>query len=245
MIWYEKLGFRENPFSINPKKNHDKLINMDEIIEEIFYRIESSSMLVVEGAPESCKTTVLMIAAKKFGGMKNVAYVDCKILDKNLNITHVLQDKYGLLGRLMNKKPKNMILLLDNVHELSRKNTERIKYYFDQNYIKSIIFTTERYSKAKFSDSLRDRIGKRVVKIPQLEEYDAVEIIRKRIGESELLNEELIKKIFKISEFSAKRFLDNCSKAAEAAAKKGRKRIQLVDLKVLAAEKKEKGDKNE
>ncbi|MEM2138734.1 MAG: hypothetical protein QXM96_01115, partial [Candidatus Woesearchaeota archaeon] len=172
-----------------------------------------------------------------FGGKKNVAYVDCKILDKNLNITNILQERYGLFGKILNKTPKEMILLLDNVHELSKKNTERIKYYFDQNNIKSIIFTTEKYSKAKFSESLKDRIGKRVLKIPLMDEFDAIEIVKKRIGEkSDFFNDDLIKKIFNLSENSVKLFLENCSKIAETAVKKGRKRAQLVDLKVLSSE---------
>ncbi|MEM2131616.1 MAG: AAA family ATPase, partial [Candidatus Woesearchaeota archaeon] len=189
------------------------------------------------GSKGNGKTTLLMVAAKKFGGKKNVAYVDCKILDKNLNITNILQERYGLFGKILNKTPKEMILLLDNVHELSKKNTERIKYYFDQNNIKSIIFTTEKYSKAKFSESLKDRIGKRVLKIPLMDEFDAIEIVKKRIGEkSDFFNDDLIKKIFNLSENSVKLFLENCSKIAESAVKKGRKRAQLVDLKVLSSE---------
>jgi Cdc6-like AAA superfamily ATPase len=239
MEWYEKLGFDEDPFSTDSRENHDKLVNMDDVVQEIFYRIDAGSMLTVEGGPGTGKTTLLMIAARKFGGSRNVVYVDSKVLDKNLNITHLLQDRYGIWGRILNKKPRNMIVLLDNVQALSKKNTERLKYYFDQNYIKSIVFTTERYSKAKFSDSLKDRIGKRVVKIPALTDEDAIEIVRKRIGESELFNDELIKKIFKSSHYSPKELLVNCSNVASVAAKKGRKRAQLVDLKILA------GDNNE
>src|SRR3989344_902848 len=152
MMWYEKLDFDENPFSVDPRENHDTLFGMDEVLEEIFYRIDAGSMLVIEGSPGNGKTTVLMVAAKKFGGNRNVAYVDCKVLDKQLNVTNVLQDKYGLLGRVLGKTPKNMIVLLDNINELSRQNTERLKYYFDQNYIKSIIFATDSYRGAKFSE---------------------------------------------------------------------------------------------
>ncbi len=233
MEWYEKLDFDENPFSTDPRENHDKLIEMDEIIEEMFYRIRSGSMLVIEGGPGSGKTTLLMIAAKKFGGKRNVVYIDCKRLDKKLNITHVLENKYGLLGRLFNKKPKNMIVLMDNISSLSKLNTERLKYYFDQNYIKSIIFTCEKYSKVNFSESLRDRIGKRVVKIPKLSPEDAVDIVYARIGESELFNDKLIKKIFKMSKNSVKQMLVNCEKATKSAVAKDRKRVQLADLKAI------------
>ncbi|NTV24155.1 MAG: ATP-binding protein [Nanoarchaeota archaeon] len=239
MEWYEKFEFDEDPFSIDPEENHDKLVGMDEAKEEIIYRVESGSIAVIEGLPGTGKTTLLMVAARKFGGNRNVAYVDCKVLDKNLNITQVLLGKYSFFGKLFNKKPKNMIVLLDNVSVLSQKNNERLKYYFDQNYIKSVIFATERYSGAKFSESLKDRIGNRVFKIPKLKDQDAIEIIRKRIGDSELFNDDIIAKIFKLSHGSPKELLENCRKAAMEASRKDRNRVQLVDLKVLA------GDKNE
>ena len=105
MEWYEELDFEENPFSTNPKEHHDKLVDMEEHIEEMFYRINSSSMLVIEGPEGSGKTTLLMVAARKFGGRRNVAYVDCEVLDTNLNITHVLRNKYGFFGRMMKKTP--------------------------------------------------------------------------------------------------------------------------------------------
>jgi Cdc6-like AAA superfamily ATPase len=236
MEWYETFDFEENPFSTDPRENHDKLIDMEDHIEEIFYRINSGSMLVVEGPEGSGKTSLLMIAAKKFGGRKNVVYVDCEILDKNLNITHVLQERYGVVGRILNKKPKNMILLLDNVNYLSKKNTERIKYYFDQNYIKSIVFTTERYSKANFSESLKDRIGKRVVKLPRLTQDKAIDIIMSRIDNKEMFNEQIIKKLFKISK-NLKELLQNCEETAKAAAEKNRTRVQMADLKKLSDKK--------
>src|SRR3989344_156915 len=233
MEWYEKSGFGENPFSTDPRKNHDKLVGMEHAVEEIFYRIDSGSMLAVEGADGNGKTTLLMIAAKKFGGMRNVVYLDCRTLDRKLNITTVLQERNGLFGKLFNKKPRNMIVLMDNVQQLSEKNTERLKYYFDQNYIKSIIFTTVSYKRAKFSDSLRDRIGKRVISLPVLTEEDAGDIARSRIGDSKLFNDALLKKIFKLSDNSIKKFLHNCEHVASSASRKRRSMAQAVDLRVL------------
>jgi len=233
MEWYEELDFDEDPFSVDPRENHEHLVAMEEVLDEVFYRIQAGSMLVVEGPEGSGKTSVLMAAAKKYGGKKNVVYVDCEKLDKDLNITHVLQDKYGLMGRLFNKKPKDMTVLLDNVHKLSNKNTERIKFYFDQNYIRSIIFTTTDYKKAKFSDSLKDRIGLRVMKTPELSEYDAVEIIRNRIGDIELFNEPLIKKMFEMSNGSPNKLLLIARNAAIEATKKSRTRAQMSDLKIV------------
>ncbi len=41
-------------------------------------------MLVIEGLEGTGKTTLLMVAAKKFGGKKKVAYVDCKVLQNDV-----------------------------------------------------------------------------------------------------------------------------------------------------------------
>jgi len=235
MEWYEELDFDENPFSVDPRENHNNLISMEELIDEIQYRIKSGSMLVIEGDKGTGKTSLLMVAARKFGGRKKVVYIDAEKLDKKLNITKVLQERYGILGRIFDKKPKDMIVLMDNVHVLSNKNTERLKYYFDQNYIRSIIFTTEKYSKAKFSDSLRDRIGKRVMKIPVLEDYEVYEMIKKRIGESDLFNETVINKVYELSP-NPKDLLTNCEKLSKNAVEKKRKRVQMVDIKILKSD---------
>ena len=129
-----------------------------------------------------------------------------------------------------------MILLLDNVHYLTKQNTERIKYYFDQNYIKSIIFTTKSYAQVKFSDSLKDRIGKRVIKLPRLTQDMAAEIIMSRIDNNEMLNDQIIKKIFKTSK-DLTELLQNCEQVSIEASNKDRTRVQMSDIKVLSDEK--------
>ena len=138
--------------------------------------------------------------------------------------------RYSFIGRFLNKKPKKMILLLDNVNELTKQNNERIKFYFDQNYIQSVIFTCTSYSKVKFSDSIRDRIGKRVIKINPLSPDNAVRLIRERIGDIELFNDKLIKDIYKTSGNNQKKMLENCELAAINAVNKNRNRVQKIDI---------------
>ena len=230
VTWYEKLDFDENPFTTNPKKHTNSMVNVDDIRDEIYYRVNAGSLLVVTGKKGHGKTSLLMDAARRFGGKGNVAYVDCFKVDKRLNITEVLKGKYGFFGRLFNRMPKNMVLLLDNVQSLSKKNNDRIKYYFDQGQIKSIIFTSRFFSRAKFSDSLKDRIGNRVVTVPYLNDFEAVQLIRNRIGNSPLLNDELIMKIFKISNNNPRILLENCDLLAEHAVEKKRDRVQYIDL---------------
>ena len=76
-------------FTINPKKFLDALTNIDIQLNEAFYRVESSNMLVIEGSPGHGKTSILMAVARKFGGFGKVIYVDCKKLDTSIWIkTH-------------------------------------------------------------------------------------------------------------------------------------------------------------
>ena len=231
MQWWEKLDYDDNPFTTNPKKYTACLVNMDNIIDEIYYRVNAGSLLVIMGHKGMGRTSLLMRTAEMFGGKGRVAYVDCAKIRLRLNITRVLRNKYGFFGRLFNKMPKGMILLLDNVQNLSKKNNDRIKYYFDQRYIKSVIFTLKWFSRAKFSDSLIDRIGDRKVKIEGIDENDAIQLIRCRIGDSDLLNDELIVKIFNASGQNPKALLENCDLLADHAVSKKRNRIQYADLK--------------
>ena len=70
MSWYEELDFDENPFSTNPKEFTDSLIELEEHTEELFYRINSANMLVIEGKKGYGKTSLLVKAIEKFGGRK-------------------------------------------------------------------------------------------------------------------------------------------------------------------------------
>ncbi len=228
--YYEKLDFDEDPFTTNPKKHSDKLVGMDDVLEEAFYRINSGNMLVLQGKEGTGKTSILWNVIKRLGGRGQIIYFDCSDADKDLNITKLLEGRMGLAGILLGKKPKNMILLLDNIESLSKINNERIKYYFDHSFIRSVIFTCDSYSKVKFSDSLKDRIGKRVISTRQITDEEAVKMIRNRIGSSEILTDELILDIFKKSERNPRLLLENCGKIAENIAKNGRDRIKYIDV---------------
>ena len=137
-----------------------------------------------------------------------------------------------------------MILLLDNVNNLSKKNNERIKYYYDQNYLRSVVFTCIRYSRTRFSDSLKDRIGSRIIKLNPLSEGDAIELIRNRIGNSKLLTDELIIEIFRRSQKNPKKLLENCRILAQEIAKKNRNRIKYIDI-IRVLNDKKNGDEND
>ena len=109
-------GFDENPFELNPFNIDFALVGRKNEAEELLYRIEAGSMMVIEGKEGSGKTALLKHAIDNFKGKGKVIYVDGNKLSKRLNIDSLLIKRSGFLrGKLLKKKPKEMILLLDNV----------------------------------------------------------------------------------------------------------------------------------
>lgn len=212
MEWYEELDFDENPFDTDPRRFHDKLVGLNEVLDDIFYRISAGSMVFIEGKKGYGKTSLFWNVIKKYKGQGRIIYVDCERIDRDLNIENLLINKQGIFGKLFKTKPRNMILLLDNISELSKKNSERVKYFFDQGYIHTVLFTGESFAKANFSASLLDRIGSRVIKLKELDKYQAIALIRNRVPETEIISDDIIETIFKLSGKTPLTLLENCEK---------------------------------
>jgi predicted AAA+ superfamily ATPase len=204
----------------------NKLFGFDEVIEELTYRIQAGSMVFVEGKRGSGKTELLKAIIGKFKGKKRVIFIDCNTV-KSLDIERTMQRRYGLIGRMMGITPKNMVLLADNVQQLSKRNVQKLQFFFDHNYIYSVVFTGESYAKSKLTKSLRDRIGGRIIKVPVLSLADAVEIAHQRFS---IDDEIIVKKVYKYSK-GVSDFIDNCIKIGEFAEKNKTAKLSEDDVK--------------
>ncbi|MEK7224356.1 MAG: ATP-binding protein [Bacteroidota bacterium] len=223
MEWYEEMDFDSNPFD-----KETKLIGFEDLLDEMLYAIVSGNMIFIEGESGSGKTKLLKEAIERFGGHGKVIYVNCKKIHNDLNIERLLKDRYGWFATaILNKKPRNMILLLDEVEHLSRKNSERIKYYFDQNYVRSVVFSGSDMESAGLSDSLRHRVHKKLI-IKNLSDYEAVQLVREKVG-NEIISDRIIKHIYKISGRNVKRFMENCEKVCKATGKNKDLKEEEVD----------------
>ncbi len=191
--WYEELDFEDNPFSVDPSDYIKNIVGREDIIEELDYRVRSGSIVFLEGPRGSGRTSMLRAIINRFRGRGRVIYVNAEKFEKKLDIEDLLVQRNGLVkGMLLKKKPKRMILLMDNVEELSHRNTERLKHYFDENYLQAVVFTGESFEKAGFSESLKLRIEGRVISIPQMTDQQVVQMVRSRIGDSKLVSDEVV-----------------------------------------------------
>jgi len=224
MEWFEELGFDDNPFNLDALKTDFNFIGMDREANEILYRIASGSMLLIQGKAGTGKTALLKYAIDNFKGEGKVIYVDGYKLNKRLDVSNLLK-----------KKPKGMILLMDNVQYLSKKNNERVKYYYDQDYIKSVVFTTTDYSLVSFTNAIKDRIGKNTIKLKKLKPSYAIKIAKERLNDKEILSKDVLKELYKNSD-NIKGFLRNCDLLCSHVVEKGKEKAEKEDIKNLPKE---------
>lgn len=206
--------FKDN---LNNLKEDYNLIGREEEIKEILYRIASGNMLLIEGEEGIGKTALLKHAIENFGGKGKVIYLDVGTFGKRFDVS-----------KLLNKK-KDMILLIDNIQYLSEQNNKKIKYFYDQDYIKSVVFTTTNYSLVNFTDAIKSRIGRNIIKLKKINKNDSLEIIKGRLEEEISLSKEVLDKLYKDSA-NLKYFLLNCNSLCGYLKKEYRDEASLEDI---------------
>jgi len=179
-------------------ENGSKLIGRDVEKNEVAYRIASGNMLLIEGGKGVGKTALLKYAIDNFGGLGKVVYIDVSTFGKRLDI-----------ARLLKGRPKGMILLIDNIQYLSESNNKKIKYFYDQNIIKSVVFTTGDSKAVSFTEAIIGRIGRNVLKLKELSMEHVLNIARDRLKEDFVISNEVLNHMYKESK-NLGRFLINC-----------------------------------
>ena len=214
MEWFEEFGFDENPFSTDPAFSARSSVGLDKSLAELEYHINSGSIIFVDGAEGSGKSVLLQKLFSKLG--RRAVRVDAAAAD--VNIRAVVKSKTSIFDRLLGNNPKDIVLIVDNAAALSPSSLEQLKYHYDNNHFGTVVLAGTSLKSSGLSASVLDRIGNRVVKIAALSEEDALLMVRNRLGSSELFNEEIVRKIYKLSGRNAKKFLHLCESAFKNAA---------------------------
>lgn len=218
---------------MDPFKSDYTLINHVKLMDDLLYLVRSGNIIVIEGSDGCGKTMFLKQIVERMGGKKKICYVDGRRLKHELDIEETLNNAGTGKLKLLGDKPKDLILLLDNVDSLSARNCEKIKYYFDQHYIKSVVFTTADYSSLRISQSLRNRILQNVIVLPPVNAFEALRIIRERFSDHFFLADDVILRIFKLSNENIKLALANCHDICQFVVKEGRGEVQPKYLPLI------------
>lgn len=242
-VWFRELGFYSNPFSIKPAAFHDTLYGYDSVIEEVSYNMLKGKIVIVEGDYGFGKTTILRHILHDFGGKKQVIYYNCARMDGRLNIKDLLNGRYGFIGRLFNMKGRNMALLLDEAEELSQKDYQRIYSYYQEGNFRTIVFVGKKIKREELVKEIKDNMKE--IRVGEINENDAVKIIRRRIGDIEILSDDIIRNLFHISHKNIRQLLKNCEESCRYAFEHGSRRVTDSMIRVLFEMEKKKEEKKE
>ena len=207
MIWYRELGFYSNPFSIKPAAFRTEVVGYD--LGEILEKIESANVLFIEGEYGFGKTTILKHIIRRFGGKRRVVYYNCNRTDSTIEAESILRGKYGPIRRIFGGLPWDMIVLLDEVERLSAEDQkELLKLHKDGN-IKSIVLFGPNFDRVGFSVEMRKRMVNNVIKLTELTDEEVIQLVRERVGALKLLDDRIIRQVFRHSGRNPRIMLEN------------------------------------
>lgn len=230
-LWYERLGFYENPFSIRPEAFPTDMVGPTEIVQLVNERVDEGTVTLLLGEYGAGKTTSMKKIIGKFRGDKKVIYYSCNRKSGAVDFDKLLYKRswYNSLFRI---KPKDMILLLDEAQYLnSGEQHELIKDYED-GFFKSIVLITHNLNDIILTPELKDLIGSDVYRLRLLSPEEAVELVRDRIGDLEILSDDMIKEIHSFNK-NPRRILENCEDVCREAVEQGDDQVMKKHLKVL------------
>lgn len=229
---YEELGLSEHAFSDDARKTVDELVAHEEEADNLIYWVESESMVLIEGPRKSGKTRLALEVVDEFRGAGKVIFIDLDKYKKEIDVAHLIIGSQSGLRKFFNKMPKDLVLIIDNAHSLDTDFYKRVQYFFDQGYLKSVVIVKKTGADLNLSDSIRSRIGNKVITLKPLTKTQIVEMASYRF--EGFLNEEHLLIILNKSK-DLTEFFENCEKVALEYVEKNRKKVDKLFIeKVLA-----------
>jgi len=230
--WYKELGFHSNPFSIKPAAFHNELFGNATVINKVIKKLEKRGIVFVYGDFGTGKTTVMKRIIGEFGGeafgVKKIIYYNCNQSERPIDYDKLLVGAGGFFGRLFGIRKKGMMILLDEMQDMSVLDLERLKEYYDDEFFRSVVFVGKSDDVA-MSEELEAEIGENRFALGNMRKSDAVLMIRKRIGDLGFLGDDMIVKIFKKDE-NSRSFLKNCEDVVRVAFESGADSVSDVHI---------------
>lgn len=228
-LWYRKLGFYSNPFSIKPGAFHDEVIGHE--LSDLLEKIENGRIQYIKADYGNGKTTLLKHIKRRFGGKRMVAFTSCNIAD-NFDTKKLLMGR-ALINKAFSIMPRNMILLVDEAQDITLEGVADILENYKSGSLKSVVFFGAEIKHKNIPKELSNYLGGNIITLSRLSPEKAVEIIRKRIGNLNIISDSLIRKLYSISSNNPRKLLENCEDLCRHAASKNRSSATEADVREL------------
>ena len=224
-LWYNELGFNENPFSIKSLKS--ELEANELLIRDVVNKINLGEIVLVYGDYGTGKSSLLKTIMKEING--KIAYYNCGHKTGSINFEKIIISAGGFFSRLFRIKTKNIVLLLDESLDMNRKDIAKTIQHYNEGYFKSVVFVSK-MEDISFIRNLDSLVGRNKYMMKGLDRDDAVKLARKRLNDLNHISDELIARIF-MKNRNPRAFLRNCENVFKHAYEKGAQKITDEHIK--------------
>ncbi len=227
-VWYKELGFETNPFSIKP---NSLVIGIDSTLQKLKSRIKTGGIILLTGDYGTGKTAILKNLIEEFKGKRKLIYYSYNRKDGILDFDKLLYES-KMLNKIIKRKPKKMILLLDEVEKLNIKEREELILNYKQGYFKAVVLVARNKKSANLNTELEELISKDYVQMQEMTSETAAKMIRNRIGSVDYISDVMIKRIFQVRK-NPRMFLENCEDVCRYAFNTNSEKVNEKHLEIL------------
>lgn len=220
-IWYSKLGFSRNPFSIKPAAFSFDLLGSNSLT--VISGIDEGKVFFVEAPLGFGKTTLLKGIVSRYGGRRKVIYAHALPSEK-LDVKGLLK-RSSLANYLTGNLPVGMILVVDEAQNLLPESAAEISEFYSSGNIRAVVFFGTKYLDAAFAGNFGKVINGNLVRLVKPTPEQAISIVRSRVGNLSLLSDEQIRSAYRMAKGSPRRLLQICEDLCRASAE-GRTYVQ-------------------
>jgi len=230
LITHDNPNLKENPFSVKANPN---VVGFSQEKKLLIQYIKNGDICFLTGPVGTGKTSLLLWLKNNLNP-HNVFYIDAADIEKGFGIKKFLKKSRKGFD-IFRAYPKNTVILLDESQDCDYELQKALKLHWDHGHIKSIV-VTQINQLEKFSDSFKDRIGRRVIKLGKLKKSNAIDLINSRLRNKKLFDTKAIEKIIEVANYIPRKILEFCELVYIK--NKDKKKIELTDVKKVLREKK-------
>ncbi len=208
-MWFRAYDWEDNPFSIKPNV---RLVGLEREEELLAHHLTSGNICLLTGNTGTGKTSLLKKIKHGLGGQK-AAYLNAEELDEFFDINKHLMKERRFLDKLLFRRPRGVLLLMDEGHASDEALNNRIKTLYDEGVLKGVVMAQTK-PPFDYSDSFKHRIGNRIVRMRKLGDEQAHELVRLRTAGRHPFHEDTIRAMARRVDYNPRKLLEACELVA-------------------------------
>src|SRR3989344_7424818 len=195
-MWYNRYGWKKNPFEVKCSK---EVIGLDKEKEKLLDYVNSGDACIIIGDSGVGKTSLLKWLEKYLIRYK-MNYINAEEMN----------EYYSLKKHVKKGWIRKSILLLDEAHLCDEDLRKEVKLLWDENTIKSVVIAQMPTSLSEYSESLKKRIGSRILKLGKLDFEKAKALIEFRTKSYNPFDDNSLKLLLDEADYNPRKLLEKC-----------------------------------